>query len=51
MFTRTAKTAAVLGVAALTITACGNDGEESADGAADEEQTSFTIGVVNEHEA
>lgn len=51
MFTRTAKTAAVLGVAALTITACGNGDEESADAAADEEQTSFTIGVVNEHEA
>lgn len=51
MFTRTAKTAAALGVAALTITACGNDGDESADGAADEEQTSFTIGVANEHEA
>lgn len=51
MFTRTAKTTAALGIAVLTITACGNGGEDSAEGDADADQTAFTIGVANEHEA
>ncbi|MGO1549617.1 MAG: MetQ/NlpA family ABC transporter substrate-binding protein [Nesterenkonia sp.] len=49
MFARTAKTTAVLGVAALAVTACGSDGDAAA--AVSEDQTSFTIGVANEHEA
>ena len=50
MFTRTAKTTATLGILTLFLAACGN-GDNDAAGAADEDQTSFTIGVANEHEA
>lgn len=47
MITRTARYAAIPAILALGLTACGGDNaEESA-----EEQTSFTIGVSNEHEA
>lgn len=49
MSTRIVKTTAVLGTLALTLTACGSGDDEAQ--AADEEQTSFTIGVANEHEA
>ena len=50
MFTRTAKTTATLGILTLFLAACGN-GDNNAAEAADEDQTSFTIGVANEHEA
>lgn len=50
MFTRTAKTAVSLGILTLSMTACGNGDEDSTE-AADQDQTSFTIGVANEHEA
>ncbi|TLP77080.1 MetQ/NlpA family ABC transporter substrate-binding protein [Nesterenkonia sphaerica] len=48
MKTRPLISAALISTVALTLAACGQDG--SAD-AVDEDQTSFTIGVANEHEA
>ena len=49
MFIRTAKTTAALAALTLVLTACSGDGDDAA--AAEEDQTAFTIGVANEHEA
>jgi D-methionine transport system substrate-binding protein len=48
MNTRTMTSAALISTFALTLAACGQDGDSEAIA---EDQTSFTIGVANEHEA